>query len=151
MTGCAGSGTDFIYPLLADVFYPVVEQGAYGNVKKQWILDKTIACNFSAGGSAGKEEVKPNLNITKEVILVGRTKSDIRISSREESSAITNVIITNIRDSSCNQIYVETSGPRAGKATIFEIASQEPTVGPFGSLEYYKLTIRRSENQAADV
>lgn len=151
MTGCGGSGTDFIYPLLADVFYPVVEQGAYGNVKKQWILDKTIPCNFSSTGSAGKEEVKPNMNITKEVILVGRTKSDIRISSREENLAITNVIITNIRDANCNPIYLETSGARAGKSTIFEIASQDPTVGPFGNLEYFKLTIRRSENQAADV
>lgn len=146
-----GSGTSFIYPLLADVYYPVVEQGAYGNVKKQWILDKTIACNFSAAGSAGKEEVKPNANITKDVILLGRTKNDIRVSKLEEGMSITNVIITNIRDANCNPIYTETSGVRKGRSTIFEVASQEPTVGAFGSIEYHKLVIRRSENQAADV
>lgn len=150
MAGC-GNGTDFIYPLLADVYYPVVEQGAYGNVKKQWILDKTVACNFAAVGSAGKEEVKPNVNITKEVILAGRTRQDIRVSSREDAMSITNVIITNIRDASCTPIYLETSGTRAGKSTIFEVASQEPTVGAFGTIDYFKLTIRRSENQAADV
>ena len=146
-----GKGTDFIYPLLADVYYPIVQQGGYGNIKKQWVLDKTIACSFSAGGSANKEDVKPNVNITLDSILVGRTKNDIRISNRDIPNAITNVIITNIRDASCTPIYVETAGPRAGKSTIFEIATQEPTLGGFGSVEYYKLVIRRSENQAADV
>jgi len=143
--------TDFIYPLLADVYYPVVEQMAYGNVAKQWILDKTVACSFSSGGAANKEEVKPNVNITKEVVLVGRTRKDVRFSKQENKNAITNVIITNIRDASGNPVYVETSGPRSGKSTIFEIASQDPTLGPFGSVEYYKLVIRRSENQAVDV
>lgn len=143
--------TDFIYPLLADVYYPTVEQSAYGNVTKQWILDKTVACNFSSAGAAGKEEVKPNVNITKDVVLLGRTRSDIRVSKLKEGNAMTNVIITNIRDASKNCIYMETSGPRSGKPTIFEIASQEPIVGPFGSVEYHKLVIRRSENQAADV
>lgn len=150
MSEC-GSGTSFIYPLLADVYYPVVEQGAYGNIKKQWILDKTIACNFSATGTAGKEDVKPNVNITNEMILIGRTKKDIRVSSLEEGMSITNVIITNIRDANCNPVYIETSGVRKDRSTIFEVASQEPTVGAFGGVEYYKLVIRRSENQAADV
>jgi hypothetical protein len=146
-----GKGTDFIYPLLADVYYPVVDQGVYGNVTKQWILDKTIACNLSSTGSAGKEEVKPNVNITTETVLVGRTKKDVRISSLDQNVSITNVIITNVRDANCNPIYVETSGVRIGKSTIFEIASQEPTLGPFGTVDYYKLVVRRSENQAADV
>ena len=146
-----GKGTDFIYPLLADVYYPIVEQGGYGNIKKQWILDKTVPCNFSAGGNANKEDVKPNVNITLDSILIGRTKNDIRVSNVEGNNSLTNVIITNIRDASCNPIYVETAGPRAGKSTIFEIATQEPTLGAFGSVDYYKLVVRRSENQAADV
>ena len=65
--------------------------------------------------------------------------------------SITNIIITNIRDSSGNIIYNESSGPRKGKATIFEIASINPIIGAFGSTEYYKLVIRRSENQGANV
>lgn len=151
MTTVYCESTDFIYPLLADVYYPIVEQSAYGNVKKQWILDKTVACAFSSAGTADKEEVKPNVNITKDVVLIGRTRSDIRISKLDSNNAITNVIITNIRDGSSNQVYMETSGPRTGKSTIFEIASQEPIVGPFGSVEYHKLIIRRSENQAVDI
>lgn len=142
---------DYRYPMQADVFYPIVEQGVYGNVKKQWILDKTIIGNFSFAGSGLKEEVTPNVNIVQESILLGRVKSDIRISSRDSNNSITNVIITNIRDKNGNHIYKETSGPRVGKSTIFEVATVEPFVGPFGGVEYYKLVIRRSENQAADV
>jgi len=143
--------TDAIFPMQADVYHPIVEQGTYGNVKKTWVLDRTIACNLASQGNALKEEIKPNVNITQQTILVGRVKSDIRISSLDARNAATNVIITNIKDSNCNEIYLETSGPRSGKSTIFEIASQEPFVGPFGNVEYYKLTIRRSENQAVDV
>lgn len=143
--------TDFIYPLLADVYYPIVEQSSYGNVKKQWILDRTVACYFEAAGAAGKEEVKPNINITKDVILSGRTRTDLRVSKHEEANSMTNIVISNIRDAAGNHIYVETSGTRKGKSTIFEIATQEPTLGAFGSVEYHKVVIRRSENQAVDV
>jgi hypothetical protein len=135
----------------ADVYYPIVDQGTYGNVKKTWILDKTIAVNFNAAGNANNEEVKPNVNITQKTVLIGRAKTDVRISSLDSSHSITNVILTNIRDKNCNPIYVETSGPRAGKSTIFEIATQEPYVGPFGGIEYYNLVVRRSENQSGDL
>jgi hypothetical protein len=114
-------------------------------------MDKTIAANFNAIGSAGKEEITPNVNITQKSQLIGRAKSDLRISSLDAPHSMTNIILTNIRDKNCNHIYVETSGPRTGKSTIFEIATQEPFVGPFGSVEYYNLVIRRSENQAVDV
>lgn len=143
--------TDFAFPMQADIYHPIVEQGAYGNVQKTWILDRTIACSFAAAGGAFKEELTPNVNVTQEKLLIGRSKTDIRISSLEAKNSIMNVIITNIRDQNCNEIYLETSGPRAGKSTIFEIATQDPFVGPFGSVEYYKLIIRRSENQAVDV
>lgn len=142
---------DFMYPLQADVFHPIVDQGAYGNVKKSWIHDRTIACYFAPAGSASQEEVKPNVNITQKTLLIGRTKNDIRFSSEEARNSINNVVISNIRDKNCNEIYVETAGPRAGKSTIFEIATNEPIVGPFGNVEYYNVVIRRSENQAVDL
>ena len=147
---CAGKA-DFAFPMEADIFYPIVEQGPLGNIKKTWILDKAIAINVNPAGAAFKEEVVPNVNITKDTLLIGRVKSDIRVSSREANNAITNVIVTNIKDKNCNPIYVETSGIRNGKSTIFEIATQEPFVGPFGNIEYYKIILRRSENQGADV
>jgi hypothetical protein len=143
--------TDFIYPLLADVYYPVVEQGVYGNLKKQWILDRSVACNFGPVGIVGKEEVKPNVNITKENILIGRVRSDLRFGKGNSRNAVTNVLITNIRTTQEDSIYIETSGPRDGKSTIYEIATTEAIVGPFGTVEYHKVVLRRSENQASDL
>lgn len=145
-------GTDTFYPLLADVYYPLIEQGAYGDVQRQWMLDATIACFFAPASRKAKQDVEPQaINITIDSSLVGRTRNDIRFTSLAAANSITNVIITNIRDRSGTPIYVETAGPRAGKSTIFEIATNEPIVGAFGKVEYYKVVIRRSENQAVTV
>jgi hypothetical protein len=149
MTIC--ESPDFAFPMQADVYHPIVEQGPYGNVKKTWILDRTIACSFAPAGTAFKEELIANVNITQDKILLGRARTDIRVSSLDAANSLTNVIITNIRDKNCNEIYTETVGPRAGKSTIFEIATQDPFAGPFGNVEYYKLVVRRSDNQAVDV
>jgi len=75
MTTC--ETTDFIYPLLADIYYPIVEQGAYGNLKKQWVLDRTIACFFNPAGRKFKEDVIINPSITIDNSVVGRVKNDI--------------------------------------------------------------------------
>jgi hypothetical protein len=142
---------DFMFPMQASVYHPIVEQGQYGAIKKHWVLDRVFACSFSSGGSAFKEEVKPNVNITQNSVLIGRAKSDIRISSLDSRNALTNILITDIKDQQGNLIYIETSGPRSGKGTLFEIATYEPFTGPFGEIESYKLVIRRSENQTGDV
>lgn len=143
--------TSFTFPLLADIFYPIVDQTALGSIKKQWIHDKTLACSLTTAGSAMSEDIKPNVSITKEVLLLGRFRSDIRFSSTDAKNAVTNILVTNIKDVNGNEIYIETSGPRAGKSTLFEIATYEPFVNPFGSVEYYKIVLRRSENQGTDV
>lgn len=149
MTVC--ESPDFMFPMQASVYHPIVEQGQYGAIKKTWVLDRVFACSFSSGGSAFKEEVKPNVNITQNSVLVGRTKSDIRISLLESKNALTNILITDIKDQAGNLIYMETSGPRSGKGTLFEIATYEPFTGPFGTVESYNVLIRRSENQTGDV
>jgi hypothetical protein len=140
-----------IFPMLADIYYPIVDQGAYGNVKKTWIHDRTIACNFNSAGTAWKEDIKPNANITQDSVMLGRVKTDIRFSNEDVQNSMTNIIVTNIKDRNLNEVFVETAGPRAGKSTLFEVATVEPFMGPFGSVEYYKVIVRRSENQAADL
>lgn len=143
--------TDFMYPMCAEVYTPIVEQGAYGNVTKEWLLDRKIACSFTPAGSAFKEEVQPNIDLTQDSLLIGRAKKDLRISSLDKMNSITNIIVTNIKDANGNPIYVETSGTRSGSSTIFEIATIQPFVGPFGSVDHYKVVLRRSENQGVNV
>jgi hypothetical protein len=140
-----------MYPLTMDIYYPIVAQAAYGNVQKQWVLDRSVPCAFTASGLKNKKDIQTEAKIDIDNAIVGRVRKDIAVSARGELSSLTNIIVTNIRDINGNIIYNESSGPRAGKATLFEVATFNPTVGPFGGTEYYKVILRRSENQAADL
>lgn len=143
--------TDLFYPLLADVYYPIIEQGPYGNIKKSWVLDKTIACAFNPAGRKFKQDIQPDPNITIDNTLVGRSRTDITATHRDNLNSVTNILITNIRDRNGQLVYNESAGPRAGLGTIFELSTFNPIVGAFGKTEYYKLVIARSDNQGVDI
>lgn len=137
----------FTFPMLADVFYASTQQGPYGGVQKTWFKSKTVVGNFTYIGPDSKEEVRPRIDMLLRSELLGRVKTDIRVSPSGLNHQITNIVVTNIRDCDGNQFYLETAGARAGKPTIFEIATQQPFVNPFGKIEHYRLVLRRSENQ----
>lgn len=139
--------TDFMYPMMADIYYPVISQTDYGQATKKWVLDRTIVLNATPVGGAGQEDIKPEIFLQYENKLVGRVKEDPRISTSNGSNAITNILIANIRNAQETLIYKETAGVRAGRGTIYELGTVEPFTGPFGSIEYYKMLLRRAENQ----
>jgi len=139
---------DFMYPMKADLYYATMKQSEYGQPKKTWIFDRSIVCNATPLGGASKEEIKPEVFLQNNGQLIARTKTDPRTSSQESNSAITNILVTNIRNAGDVVIYRETAGPRSGRATIYEFATVEPFVGPFGDIQYYKILWRRAENQS---
>ena len=127
----------------------MVTQNKYGQPEKSWVYDRTISINASFVGRQSGEDIKPEMILKNGNKLIGRLKSDPRISSQESNNATNNILISNIRDASDNLIYRETSGPRSGRGTIYEIATLDPFFGPFRTIEYYKILLRRSENQEA--
>ena len=139
--------TDFMFPMKADIYFPILVQGGYGQPTKNWVYDRTITCNAISGGRLRTEDVKPDNFLKYENKLIARTKEDPRLSSNNANNAITNILITNIRDASDTIIYKETAGARSGKGTIYEVATVEPFAGPFGYTEYYTMFWRRAENQ----
>jgi len=139
--------TDFMYPMKADIYFPILTQGDYGQPKKDWVYDRTIICNATPVGGLKTEDIKPEAFLQYENKLIARTQNDPRLSSNNSNNATTNILVTNVRDASNNIIYKETAGPRSGRGTIYEIATVEPFSGPFGSVEYYKMLWRRTENQ----
>jgi hypothetical protein len=145
---CCDDTTDFVYPMLADVYYPIITQGPFGEIKKEWVFDRTISCNATPVGGAGSEQIKPDMFLQYEDKLVVRSRGDLRIRSNSSQEATTNILITNIRLSHGQLIYKETAGPRAGRGTIYEIGTLEPFTGPFNNIEYYKMLWRRTESQA---
>ena len=144
--------TDFTYPLLADVYFPIIEQGAYGNLKKRWILDRTIACAFNPAGRKFKQDMQIDATMANiDNSMVGRIRTDILTLTRENQVSMNNLLITNIRDINGNELFTESAGIRAGKSTLFEVSTYNPIVGAFGTTEYFKVVIKRSENQGADL
>lgn len=142
---------DFRFPMSAEIYYPMIDQSPYGNVSKSWTYDRTVPCNIVPAGANDKEELKININIVLDSIMIGRFREDVRSGSFDESFAIENVVVTNIKDRNCNELYIEYGGPRDGRSTLFEIATIQPFVGPFGKTEHYKVILKRSENQEFDV
>jgi hypothetical protein len=136
-----------MYPMKADIYYPVITQTDYGQATKKWVLDRVIILNATPVGGAGQEDIKPEILLQYENKLIGRIKEDPRISTSNGSNAITNILIANIRNAQDNLIYKETAGVRAGRGTIYELGTVEPMTGPFGSVDYYKMLLRRAENQ----
>ena len=139
--------TDFLYPMKADVYYPIINQNSYGQATKDWVYDRTIVCNASPIGTLNEESIKPDVFLQNKNKLIARTKKDPRISSKDVGNAITNILITNIRDSNDSIIQIETAGARSGRGTIYEVATVDPVVGPFGSVDYFKMLWRRTESQ----
>jgi hypothetical protein len=139
--------TDFLYPMKADIYHPLIKQTQYGQATKDWIYDRTIVCNATSVGDAGTEDLKPETFLQYENKLIARVKADPRTSSTSADNAISNILITNIRLEDDTLLYKETAGPRSGRGTIYEVATVEPFTGPFQSIEYYKVVLRRTENQ----
>ena len=134
---------DVMFPMTAEVSYSVAEQSPYGAVTREWSVNKVIAGNFLKDTSG----LVTDPLLKKTQVLSCMIKSDIRISSVGNEYNITNIRVSDIKDRAGNQLYVESSGPRKGQPTLFEVATQDPHIGPFGSVEYYELVLRRSENQ----
>ena len=139
---------DFIYPMRADIYYPIITQNDYGQAKKEWVFDRTIVCNATSVGGNGTEDIRPEVFLQYENKLIARSKSDIRASSTNTLNAPTNILITNIRDIHDNLIQTESAGPRAGRGTIYELGTFDPFTGPFGDIEFFKMLWRRTENQS---
>lgn len=140
--------SSFLYPMKADIYYPIISQNSYGQVSKDWVFDRTVSISATPFTKSTLDEVNPNTYLSIDNKLTGRMGSDPRISSNDASNAITNILITNVRDRSDNLIYQETAGPRSGRGTIYELGTVEPFVNPFGTIDHYRILLRRTENQA---
>jgi hypothetical protein len=133
--------------MYADLYVPTISQSTSGKIEKTWSYDRTITCNATPVGGAGTEDIRPEIFVQYEGKLVARSKSDIRFDFAGDPMAPTNVLITNIRNCAGEVLYKETSGVRSEMGTIYEIGTIEPFINPFGSIEYYKMLWRKTDNQ----
>jgi hypothetical protein len=139
--------TDFMFPMLADVYYAIISQDEYGKAVKEWVFDRTIACNAQPVTTRLQEELAPEVFLQLDGKLKTRSKVDVRTSTKGENNNLTNILIENVRFPGDKLIYRETAGVRSGRGTIFEISTLEPFVGGLQTVEFYYMLWRRSENQ----
>ena len=134
-------------PLSADVFYATKSQNNFGNVEKTWAFDQTIRCAFTMSTNYKDQQVQSDQMFWVQDMLGGRTIVDPRIDSIGELHSLTDILIDNVRNDQGDNIYMETAGVRKGDSTLFEVSGVLPHNGPFGSVDYYKMVVKRSDAQ----
>lgn len=133
-----------LFNMNLDIYYASGKQDKYGKVQKKWTLDQTLR---------GFAETITTEDLSKTFFeyrgkLIARTQQDPRTSINGFQYPITDILITDIRDVKTYQhFYLETSGERKGKSTLYEISGIEPHVGPFNKIEYWRLFLNRMDEQ----
>ena len=148
LAGC----NSLFFQMKCDVYYATEDQDKYGKVVKKWSYDMTEDCSFYTLGDQSNND---NFNFDEqkffrmETMLYGRLKTDIRIDSSGLYHPLSHILITNIRGGTCNDevFFFETNGDYIGKPTIFELKMVQPFIGPFSTVEYYKVQLERSDTQ----
>jgi hypothetical protein len=127
-----------------DIYYAQGKQDKYGKIQKDWKFDQTLR---------GFAETVDTEDKTKTFFeykgkLIARIKEDPRTSINGFQYAMTDILITSIKDvKTCTEFYIETFGERKGKSTLYEISAIEPYVGPFNTIEYWRLFLNRMDAQ----
>ena len=135
-----------------DIYYAQESQSDYGEIVKNWQFDMVEPCSFYTLGDKSNDDnfsYEDGQFYKLETMLYGRFPTDPRQASDGTYYPLSHILVTNIRGATCNDetFFIETNGDYEGKPTIFEIKTCQPYVGPFNTVEYYKIQLERSDRQ----
>jgi hypothetical protein len=150
--GLFQNSRSLFFQMDCDIYYATETQDKYGKIVKQWQFDMVEPCSFYTLGD------KSNTNnltfedkhfFKMETMLFGRFQSDPRQANDGTFHPISHILVTNIRGATCNTetFFIETNGDYVGKPTIYEIKTCQPFIGPFNTVEYYKIQLERTDTQ----
>lgn len=144
--------SSLFFQMKCDVYYAVEAQGKHGSIEKRWEFDSTSPCSFYTIGDKGNDNnftFDDSRFYRLETMLYGRLKADPRKSSAGLFYPLSHILLTNIRSGTCNDevFFVETNGSYESVPTIYEIKTCQPYIGPFNTIEYYKIQLERSDTQ----
>ena len=140
--------TDFIYPMKADVYYPIITQNNYGQANKEWVFDRTIKCSIISQMSGGAKtlagEIKSNSgNFSYNSELLIRTGQDVQEKKNGTIYPITEILITNIKDSAGKLAWKE----KGNIPTQYELKTFIISFNPSHEIEFYRGFLSRSTKQ----
>lgn len=122
------------------VYYSTQTQNLmYGTIERSWTLDRVERGTFRQANTQmyGVSEI----NAWNDT-LVGQAEEDLRIDSLGNLHAPSEVLVTFL-----SPHYIDTSGPRRGLATTYELRASSPVEGPFGEVLHFDVQLVRSSNQ----
>ncbi len=148
----SGKCSSLLFQMNSDVYYAIESQNDYGQIEKKWVFDQTVPCSFYTLGDRMNDNnfvFNNDIFFKLETMLYGRTQKDIRKSSDGLLYPLSHILITNIRGATCNDetFFFETNGDYESVPTIFDIKTCQPFVGPFSTIEYFKIQLERSDTQ----
>lgn len=135
------------FPQIADVYYATQTQNDFGDIEKTWSYNQQVRLQLNMSTNYKDQQMQPDQFFFMEDILDGRCRTDVRISKDGATYAMTDILLTNIRNDVNKVIYHETAGIREGQPSVYEVAGVLPHLDPFGCVDYYKVVIKRSDMQ----
>jgi hypothetical protein len=145
---------DILFAMTADLYYSDNEQNDFGEMVKIWKFDRSVKC--SAITSLADKTLMPELKASEFLNLSNnlyfRTDTDVRIEEPDQLDQdpiihpITEILITDIRDSVGNNAYPDVLG-----TTKFEIVTVVPSFDEFQARNYFRVYVQRSQNQNVEL
>lgn len=148
----SGLCSSLFFQMQCDIYYAQESQDKYGKVDKSWTFDMIEPCSFYTLGDKSNEN-NFSFDDTKfyklENMLYGRFQSDPRKGSDGLYRPLSHILVTNIRGATCNEepFFIESDEGYIGKPTVYELKTCQPFIGPFNTVEYWKIQLERSDFQ----
>jgi hypothetical protein len=140
-----------VYPLSADLYYGLAYQDDFGKITRTWYLDRTIKCSAISDQIDEGAALTPDIMMKFKDNIKLRTPEDIRVASDSAKYPLTEILITNIRNSDGIVIWKEYGEDFANIPTVFEVQSTVPSLDPFQNVDHYYVYLGRSQNQDANM
>lgn len=139
---------DMLYPMTADIYYSENKQDALGVIQKSWVFDRTVKCSIISTMSGGAKtlagEIKNSSNsFSYNSELLFRVSEDIQEKKNGTIYPITELLITNIKDSAGKLVWKE----KGNIPSQYELKTLTVSFNSSHELEFYRGFLSRSTKQ----
>lgn len=144
-------GMDPRYPMKADIYVSTDTQDPVtGRIYKDWSMVKSgVLCALASDkfNSDTRYAIQTKSDLfDMPLLLFGRFQEDIR-RYNGGMLVMTDLLVTNVRGFCDDEpLFVESIDGKPS-ATLFEVATLQPFVNPWGQAEYYKTQLMRMDDQ----
>jgi len=148
--------TDILFPMTADIYYAQTTQQDYGNISKSWVFNREVSCSMISdlSNKAFNAELRTKGgDFIYDSNAFFRTPEDLRKDSNGTYYPITAIAITNIKDPSGNNVWINgqnltnSAGPIKTK---YELKTIIPTFDYNHNLRHFRIFISKSQIQRWD-